>query len=86
MDIHVSIEGRGDRTERVYRQLRDAVLDGRLRRGERLPATRELAADIGVSRSTVTNAYERLIAEGYLAARVGSGTFVAAPTAPRSTS
>ncbi|WP_348787229.1 PLP-dependent aminotransferase family protein [Leifsonia sp. NPDC080035] len=86
MDIHVPIEGRGDRAERVYRHLRDAVLDGRLRRGERLPATRELAADLGVSRSTVTTAYERLIAEGYLVARVGSGTFVAAPTAQRITS
>lgn len=79
MDIHVSIEGRGDRIERVYRGLRDAVLDGRLRHGERLPATRELAVSLGVSRSTVSTAYERLTAEGYLAARVGSGTFVAMP-------
>ncbi|MFB9749067.1 GntR family transcriptional regulator [Leifsonia shinshuensis] len=75
----MSIEGRGDRTERVYRELRDAVLDGRLRRGERLPATRELAASLGVSRSTVSTAYERLTAEGYLVARVGSGTYVAMP-------
>ncbi|MBN9630889.1 MAG: PLP-dependent aminotransferase family protein [Actinobacteria bacterium] len=78
-EIHVPIDGRGDRAERVYRHLRDAVLDGRLRRGERLPATRELAARLGVSRSTVSTAYERLTAEGYLAARVGSGTFVALP-------
>ncbi|MGH1523285.1 PLP-dependent aminotransferase family protein [Leifsonia sp. L25] len=77
----MSFEGRGDRTERVYRALRDAVLDGRLRRGERLPATRELAASLGVSRSTVSTAYERLTAEGYLVARVGSGTFVALPAA-----
>lgn len=81
MEIHVAIEGRGDRAERVYRQLRDAVLDGRLRRGERLPATRELAARLGVARSTVSTAYERLTAEGYLVARVGSGTFVALPAA-----
>ncbi|WP_308220458.1 MocR-like pyridoxine biosynthesis transcription factor PdxR [Leifsonia shinshuensis] len=73
--------GRGDRAARVYRHLRDAVLDGRLRRGERLPATRELAARLGVSRSTVSTAYERLTAEGYLVARVGSGTFVALPAA-----
>jgi GntR family transcriptional regulator/MocR family aminotransferase len=79
VEIHVPIEGRGDRAERVYRRLRDAVLDGRLRRGERLPATRELAASLGVSRSTVSTAYERLTAEGYLVARVGSGTFVAMP-------
>ncbi len=55
------------------------MLDGRLRRGERLPATRELATRLGVSRSTVSTAYERLTAEGYLVARVGSGTFVALP-------
>lgn len=79
MEIHVPIEGRGDRAERVYRHVRDAVLDGRLRRGERLPATRELAARLGVSRSTVATAYDRLTAEGYLVARVGSGTFVALP-------
>lgn len=53
------------------------MLDGRLRRGERLPATRELAERLQVSRSTVSTAYERLTAEGYLAARVGAGTFVA---------
>lgn len=77
MDIHVAIDGRGDRADRIYRQLRDAVLEGRLRRGERLPATRELAERLQVSRSTVSTAYERLTAEGYLAARVGAGTFVA---------
>ncbi|MEN0086002.1 MAG: PLP-dependent aminotransferase family protein, partial [Leifsonia sp.] len=88
MDIHVTIGGRGDRADRIYRQLRDAVVDGRLRRGERLPATRELAERLQVSRSTVSTAYERLTAEGYLAARVGAGTFVAyagagAPSAGR---
>ncbi|HEV7184099.1 MAG TPA: PLP-dependent aminotransferase family protein [Leifsonia sp.] len=85
MDIHVQIEGRGDRADRIYRQLRDAIRDGRLRRGERLPATRDFAERLAVSRSTVTVAYERLTAEGYLASRVGSGTFVAAaPAAPLS--
>lgn len=53
------------------------MLDGRLRRGERLPATRELAERLQVARSTVSTAYERLTAEGYLTARVGAGTFVA---------
>lgn len=83
MDIHVAIGGRGDRADRIYRQLRDAVLDGRLRRGERLPATRELAERLSVSRSTVSTAYERLTAEGYLASRVGAGTFVAYAAAGR---
>ncbi|WP_431247084.1 PLP-dependent aminotransferase family protein [Leifsonia xyli] len=77
MDLHVAIGARGDRAERIYRQLREAVLDGRLRHGERLPATRELAKRLDVSRSTVSTAYERLTAEGYLATRVGAGTFVA---------
>lgn len=79
MDVHVQIEGRGDRADRIYRQLRDAIHDGRLRRGERLPSTRDLGAQLQVSRNTVGVAYERLAAEGYLATRVGSGTFVAAP-------
>jgi GntR family transcriptional regulator/MocR family aminotransferase len=84
MDVHVQIEGRGDRADRIYRQLRDAIRDGRLRRGERLPATRDLAVQLAVSRTTVTVAYERLTAEGYLAARVGAGTYVAAlPAGPR---
>jgi GntR family transcriptional regulator / MocR family aminotransferase len=69
--------GSGDKTVRVYRALRAAIVDGRLPAGHRLPATRVLAADLGVSRNSVATAYERLVAEGYLAARVGSGTFVA---------
>src|SRR5262245_42056598 len=60
----------------VYRQLRAAILDGRLRAGEGLPATRALAQRLDVSRNTVMNAYERLIAEGFLIGKVGAGTFV----------
>ncbi|WP_235834187.1 MocR-like pyridoxine biosynthesis transcription factor PdxR [Actinomadura logoneensis] len=60
----------------MHRQLLDAILDGRLRPGERLPATREFARRLDVSRNTVAVAYERLTAEGLLVARVGSGTFV----------
>jgi DNA-binding transcriptional regulator YhcF (GntR family) len=76
MDVHVTLEGRGDLTARIYRQLFDAVLDGRLRPGERLPPTRELARRLEVSRNTVALAYERLVAEGVLTSRVGAGTFV----------
>ncbi|MFL6055339.1 MAG: PLP-dependent aminotransferase family protein [Actinoallomurus sp.] len=65
----------------------EAVLDGRLRPGERLPPTRDLARRLHVSRNTVSVAYERLTAEGFLTARVGAGTFVgnapAAGTRPR---
>jgi GntR family transcriptional regulator/MocR family aminotransferase len=57
--------------------LRDAIRDGRIAVGERLPATRVLARDLGVSRGTVVEVYEQLIAEGYLSARQGSGTQVA---------
>ncbi|MFJ1758759.1 PLP-dependent aminotransferase family protein [Amycolatopsis sp. NPDC088138] len=78
MDFHVSLAGRGDLSVRIYRQLRDAVLDGRLRAGERLPPTRELARRLAVSRNTVAVAYDRLTADGFLTGRVGAGTFVCA--------
>src|SRR5262245_64420406 len=76
MDLHVSLQGPGDLSTRIYRQLLDAVLDGRLRPGERLPPSRELALRLDVSRNTVTVAYERLAAEGFVNGRIGSGTFV----------
>ncbi|WP_410633088.1 PLP-dependent aminotransferase family protein [Amycolatopsis sp. cmx-4-83] len=84
MDFHVSLAGRGDLSVRIYRQLRDAVLDGRLRAGERLPPTRELARRLAVSRNTVAVAYDRLTADGFLTGRVGAGTYVSASLpAPR---
>lgn len=83
VEFHVSLAGRGDLSARIYRQLHEAVLDGRLRSGERLPPTRELARQLDVSRNTVALAYERLTAEGFLVGRVGAGTFVCAvPPAP----
>ena len=57
--------------------LRDAVRTGRLPPHSRLPATRALAGDLGVSRRLVVDAYAQLLAEGYLSARPGAGTFVA---------
>ena len=71
-------------------QLRDAIRSGRLGSGERLPSTRELARELGLSRGLVQDCYAQLIAEGYLESRVGSATRVAAgaaappPTAPSS--
>ncbi|WP_064314965.1 PLP-dependent aminotransferase family protein [Cellulosimicrobium sp. I38E] len=56
--------------------LRTAVLDGRLVAGTRLPAARALAADLGVARGTVADAYAQLAAEGWLESRVGAGTWV----------
>jgi GntR family transcriptional regulator/MocR family aminotransferase len=61
----------------LYRELRDAVLSGRLPPGSRLPSTRVLAAEMGVSRNTVMGAFDQLLAEGYLEGKVGSGTYVA---------
>ena len=58
--------------------LREAIRSGRLARGTRLPASRELAADLGVSRGLVTEAYEQLVAEGYLRSGRGAGTWVSA--------
>ncbi|MER0245007.1 PLP-dependent aminotransferase family protein [Streptomyces sp. HSW2009] len=56
--------------------LRDAITSGRIAGGTRLPASRELAADLGVSRGLITDAYEQLTAEGYLRSSRGSGTWV----------
>ncbi|MFF6780697.1 aminotransferase class I/II-fold pyridoxal phosphate-dependent enzyme [Streptomyces sp. NPDC012510] len=58
--------------------LREAIRTGRLARGTRLPASRELAADLRVSRGLVTEAYEQLTAEGYLRSGRGAGTWVGA--------
>ena len=55
---------------------RDAILSGRLAGGRRVPSSRQLAAEHGVSRSTAVEAYDRLTAEGYLVPRAGSGLFV----------
>jgi GntR family transcriptional regulator / MocR family aminotransferase len=78
MDLHISLTRPGRLAADVYEQLRAAILDGRLRTGERLPATRELAERLEVSRNTVLDAYARLTAEGFLAGRTGAGTFVTA--------
>lgn len=62
--------------------LRDAVRSGHLRAGTRLPASRALAKDLGIARSTVTECYSLLVEEGWLTARHGSGTFVAERVQP----
>src|SRR5690349_18096073 len=85
MEFHVDIGERGDRAARIHRELLDAILDGRLRPGERLPPSRELAQRLAVSRNTVAVAYDRLTAEGFLTSRVGAGTFVTEQKAPTKT-
>jgi GntR family transcriptional regulator/MocR family aminotransferase len=61
----------------LYDGYRDAILDGRLRPGQRLPSTRALASELAVSRIPVVTAFEQLVAEGYVESRVGAGSFVA---------
>lgn len=70
-------DGAGPAHQRLAAALRTQVNDGRLQPGDRLPPTRVLAEELGLSRWVVTEAYDQLKAEGYLAGRVGSGTVVA---------
>ncbi|MEM5594716.1 winged helix-turn-helix domain-containing protein [Niallia circulans] len=67
-------------TQQIYDQVRNGILEKQLKEGDRLASSRELASSIGVSRNIVLEAYERLIAEGYLEVRPKSGTFVARGT------
>src|SRR3954452_9166534 len=60
----------------LYEGLRSTILAGRLRAGTRLPATRMLARELRISRNTVLNAFEQLLAEGYVVGKSGSGTYV----------
>lgn len=61
----------------VYLRLREAILSGALPGGEKLPSTRDLAEQLGISRTVVLSAYDQLLAEGFARGRRGSGTFVA---------
>jgi GntR family transcriptional regulator / MocR family aminotransferase len=61
----------------IYLRLRSAILSGALRPATKLPSTRELAAQLGVSRSAVVSAFEQLLAEGYAFGRKGAGTYIA---------
>jgi GntR family transcriptional regulator/MocR family aminotransferase len=76
MEFHVSLSGRKDLSGEIYRQLRRAIVDGRLRPGDLLPPTRELSRSLAVSRTTITVAYDRLAGESFVTSRVGAGTFV----------
>ena len=78
MDVFVKLDRSGSVYQQVYRALRSAILSGRLAARERLPSTRALAADLSVARNTVLQAFEQLLAEGYVESRSGSGTYVAA--------
>lgn len=79
MDIVIDLPEDPNRPayQRLAEAIRESILAGRFRPGERLPPTRVLATNLSLARNTVLEAYEQLIAEGYLAARHGSGTYVA---------
>ncbi|WP_432175511.1 PLP-dependent aminotransferase family protein [Streptomyces sp. Tue6028] len=77
VDLHLEPDAGAGRRAGLERALRDAVREGRLSPGTRLPATRRLATELGISRGTAKAAYDQLVAEGYLTARQGSGTEVA---------
>ena len=76
MELHINLVGRKNLSGEIYRQIRRAIADGRLRPGDCLPASRDLARSLQVSRMTVTVAYDRLAGEGFLTSRMGAGTFV----------
>jgi len=77
LNLEVNFYGDEPLHRQLYLAVKRAILDGRLRAGDRLPSTRVIAADFDVSRTTVLNAFDQLSAEGYLEGRVGSGTTVA---------
>lgn len=80
--LFLRLDSNGPRFRQLYRALRGAIVDGTLAPGAKLPATRALAAELGVSRTTVLLAFEHLAAEGYLQGRHGSGSYVQAAPAP----
>jgi len=88
--MHLEFDGAGALHGQLTRALKDAISARRLAPGARLPATRELARDLKLSRNTVLAAYEQLGAEGFIEGRTGSGSYVAdvavrapAPPGPR---
>ncbi|MGF6391692.1 PLP-dependent aminotransferase family protein [Pseudomonas plecoglossicida] len=72
----IVLDRRRGLSQQLYEALRARVLDGRLGSGTRLPATRDLAATLALSRNSVVRAYDQLYAEGYIESRVGDGTYV----------
>ena len=74
--MFLELDGQGPHYAQLTRAMKEAILDGRIVAGSRLPPTRVLANDLDLSRTTVLAAYEQLRAEGFIDARVGSGSYV----------
>ncbi len=77
INLQIDRRSRDSLQRQIYDQLRGAILNGQFAAGARVPSSRDLASDLGVSRNTVACAFDQLLAEGYLEGRVGSGTYVA---------
>ncbi|MDR2984007.1 MAG: PLP-dependent aminotransferase family protein [Nocardiopsaceae bacterium] len=76
MDLDMTLPPGPRRRRAIYEHLRNALLEGKLRAGEPLPPSRELASRLGVSRATVLSAYDQLVGEGFVRTRPGAGTYV----------
>ena len=80
MALRIKTQSACPRYLQLYNQLRQAILEQELPVGTRLPSTRALARTLRLSRNTVLNAYEALVADALLVARKGSGTHVSLPS------
>src|SRR5512141_2244884 len=80
MDLAIALDSHSSLPlhQQLYEELRRAILTGRLLPQQKVPSTRFLAQSLQISRTTVTQSYDRLLSEGYLETIVGSGTYVCA--------
>jgi len=76
LQLRLGEPGDGPMNKRLYQGIREAILEGAIPAGTRLPASRDLAAELGIARNTVVHVYGQLLAEGYTYSRQGNGTFV----------
>lgn len=76
LQFSIGLDGSSSLQRQLHSQIRQLILSGELKAGERLPSSRSLASDLSVARITVTEAYDQLTAEGYLETKTGAGTFV----------
>eukprot|EP01133_Synstelium_polycarpum_P021811 gene21811-26195_t len=81
MELHILIDGTRDLGGQLYRQLSEAIRSGRLADGQQLPPSRLLASQLGLSRKTVSDVYDKLGYEKLLVGKVGVGSFVQTPHA-----
>ncbi|MDB5983225.1 MAG: transcriptional regulator, GntR family protein, partial [Pseudomonas sp.] len=73
----IELDRRRGLSRQLYQHLRQRILDGSLSSGTRLPASRDLAESLSISRNSVMRAYDQLYAEGFTDGRIGDGTYVA---------